>query len=362
MHSKPATPTGFSYVLFMTAIILISAVGFVASDIYLPALPSIALYFHKSSLQVQLTMTVFLLSMALSQVAIGALSDRWGRKKILGLTILIFIFSSAGCYLSTTLNELIFFRFWNGIGAACGLSIGYAIVADVYDVQNAARSLSIAIPLVAFSPAVAPIVGGYIDEHSDWRYIFLSLVGYGIFILLLLLTPVIPKLSRPVKTLSNQSDTALKRILKDKKFLGYALCMMNSNASYFSFLAISPFLLRSFGYSATQVGYAFCLSSFPYIGASFLGRRLSFNFTNLQLIALGLFFNLMGALCMVGFAYSHWAHMASILVPVFIITIGNGFLMPFSFSPICVMSSRDIDPTRTSALSGLNGKSCVSKL
>lgn len=130
------------YFCFMVTIIIIAAIGFFASDIYLPSLPSIALYFKQNALQVQLTMSVFLLTMAFFQVLIGALSDKLGRKQVLFFAISIFIFSSLGCYKSHSLNELILFRFFQGIGAASGLCIGQAIIADLFGPIQSARSLS----------------------------------------------------------------------------------------------------------------------------------------------------------------------------------------------------------------------------
>ena len=227
---------------FMVTIIIIAAIGFFASDIYLPSLPSIAQYFHESSLKVQLTMSVFLLTMAIFQVFNGILSDKYGRKKILFILILIFIFASLGCYQSHSLNELILFRFFQGMGAACGLSIGQAIIADLYGPTQSAKPLSIVIPLVAFSPAIAPILGGLIEEYSNWRNIFLFLVGYGVLVLIFLITPIIPKITRvtPIRT-GNQGN--ILQIIKNKQYIGYALFMMTSNACYFAFLAASPFLL-----------------------------------------------------------------------------------------------------------------------
>ena len=321
------------YFLFMTTIIIIAAIGFFASDIYLPSLPFIAQYFHESALKVQLTMSVFLLSMALFQVFTGALSDKYGRKKILFFSLSLFVLASLACFQSQSLNQLILSRFFQGIGAACGLSVGQAIVADLFGPTHSAKPLSIMIPLVAFSPAIAPILGGIIEEHSNWRYIFLFLAFYGIISLLLLLTPIIPKIPVIKKQELNQkekSNSALLSILKNKKFFGFSLFMMNSNACYFAFLAASPFILKSFGYTPTQVGYAFCAASFPYMFASFLGRKLTYSFSFLQIIFIGLLVDLFGVGTMIFFATSHWPNMGSVLIPVFFISIGNGLIMPYS--------------------------------
>ncbi len=319
------------YIFFVSLVIFIAAIGFVASDIYLPSLPSIASYFQAPASQVQLTMTTFLLSTAFSQVLIGALSDRYGRRLILAIAILVFMGASLGCYFAGSLSALIAFRALQGMGAACGLSIGYALIPDVCDEKLAAKTFSIVIPLVAFSPAIAPILGGYIEENLNWQSIFLVLFGYGAIVLILLISPIMPRPKKADKKVKKESSLpAVTTMLRDKRFLGYTLFMMNSNALYFAFLAATPFVLSTFGNSPTEVGYAFCFASFPYMGASLLGRRLSSKLNNLQIIAIGLGFNFLGGLCMLGFAISHYPHMISILLPIFFITIGNGLLMPFS--------------------------------
>jgi MFS transporter, DHA1 family, multidrug resistance protein len=160
---------------FMATIIPIAAIGFFASDIYLPSFLPLEITFNNSNLDVQLTMSIFLIAMAISQVFIGTLSDKIGRKPVLLCFLFIFIVASFGCFHAQSLNELIFFRFVQGIGAASGMTISQAIVSDLYGPVHSAKPLSIIIPLVAFSPAIAPILGGFIEEMSNWKNIFFFL-------------------------------------------------------------------------------------------------------------------------------------------------------------------------------------------
>ncbi|KAB8029201.1 multidrug effflux MFS transporter [Fluviispira multicolorata] len=321
-------------VFFVSCIIFICAIGFVASDIYLPSLPAIADYFKKDAAYVQLTMSLFLLTMAVFQIFSGSLSDKYGRKKVLFICILIFIISSVGCFYAASINELIFYRCLQAIGACAGMSIGQAMVADTYGAKETGRILSITIPLVAFSPAIAPVLGGYVEMLFDWRAIFLLLVVYGFIILIMLLTPIIPNKAKYKENLQIKKAAfdvkIFIKMLKDKKFFGFALFMMTSNATYFSFLAGAPFLLKKFGYSPSAVGYAFCLASFPYMFASLLGRRLSLTRSSLQIIFLGLLLSAMGGILFLFMYFSAWQHMLGLMIPIFVITIGNGLLMPFS--------------------------------
>ncbi len=315
---------------FIGSIIFICAIGFVSSDIYLPSLPAIAEYYHKDAAWAQSTMSVFFITMAIFQIFSGSLSDKFGRKKILIICMVIFIISSFGCYISSSIYELILFRIFQAIGACSGMSIGQAIVSDLFNSKEMGRILSITIPLVALSPAIAPVLGGHIETQFKWQTNFLLLVGYGIVIIAILLSSIIPKLNEKSKSNSVFEFKLFLKIFLDKKFFGYALFMMSSNATYFSFVAASPFLLKKFGYSPSAVGYALCAASFPYMLASFLGRKLSLKNTSLRIIFMGICFNVFGGFLFIPMFILNWNHMLTLMIPVFIITIGNGLLMPFS--------------------------------
>ncbi|APJ02968.1 multidrug effflux MFS transporter [Silvanigrella aquatica] len=317
-------------ILFVTSIIIICAIGFIGSDIYLPSLPAIAEFYNKDAIWSQSTMTVFLITMAIFQIFSGSLSDRFGRKRVLFICMIIFMLASVGCFFSSSIYELLFFRILQAIGACGGMSIGQAIVADLFNAQDMARILSITIPLVAFSPAIAPVLGGHIQTHFNWQSNFLVLAIYGGIIIFILMTPIIPNIKN--KTIKNSTFdfAAFLKIIFDKRFFGYALFMMASNATYFSFVAACPFLLNKFGYSPATVGYAFCAASFPYMFASFLGRKLSFSMTSNQIIFTGISVNIIGGLALLIMYLFNWQHLLALMIPVFIITIGNGLLMPFS--------------------------------
>jgi MFS transporter, DHA1 family, multidrug resistance protein len=156
------------------------------------------------------------------------------------------------------------------------------------------------------------------------------------------LTPIIPKLNaQKAQVKLAEGKENIFQILKNKHFIGFALCMMNSNACYFAFLAAAPFLLKQFGYTPTQVGYAFCASSFPYMFGSFFGRKLSKRHSYLQIILLGLMFDALGVVTMILLSAIHWQHMLAIMIPVFLISIGNGFIMPYSSASAIALSPKN---------------------
>jgi DHA1 family bicyclomycin/chloramphenicol resistance-like MFS transporter len=177
-------------------------------------------------------------------------------------------------------------------------------------------------------------------------------MAYGIFILIILSTTIIP--NSEIKNQEKNSAPFQMRffweIIFNKNFLGYASFMMASNATYFSFVATAPFLFKKFGYSGPMVGYSLCAASFPYMFSSFLGRKLSLQRTNLQIIFIGITLNVLGGLVLTSLFFLNWQHLLALMIPVFIITIGNGLLMPF-----CSANAIALFPQSAGLVTGILG-------
>lgn len=336
----------------ISSIIIICAIGFFSSDIYIPIMPKIAAYFHETPSMVQYTMSAFLLGMAIFQIPIGFLGDKYGKKNILLLFILVFIAASYGCYLAKNLEALILFRFLQSIGACAGISIGQALIVDFFHSKERPGVFSIVVPLVAFSPAIAPLLGAKIDEMFSWREIFLFLIFYGIVCSILLWSPIFSKKNQIQHSIKDKDTTFAENDFakpflekgshfdkwtfpsqsKKIKFCAYATFMMASNATYFAFLASSPFVLNTMGYSPFVVSLAICASSFPYILSSLFSKKISHKFNSDQIIGFGLCGNALGVFFLWMAQSSHWNHVGALMIPVFVVSVGNGLVMPFSSS------------------------------
>jgi DHA1 family bicyclomycin/chloramphenicol resistance-like MFS transporter len=152
-------------------------------DTYLPAFPDIQASLNASPLEVQQTLTVYMLSFGAMILWHGALSDALGRRNIILASLAVFAVASLGCASAHSVEYLWAFRILQGVSAGAGVVIGRAIIRDLYSGAQAARLLSLVTMIFSVAPAIAPILGGWIVKLSGWRTIFLVLFAYTVLLL-----------------------------------------------------------------------------------------------------------------------------------------------------------------------------------
>ncbi|MEJ2632287.1 MAG: MFS transporter [Acidihalobacter sp.] len=174
---KPDTKPQF--VVFIAAMVMMSMIGIFSSDIYLPSMPYMASYFGVDYGVIQKTITVYLVGLAVFQLFYGPISDHFGRRRVLIAGLTIYIAASLGCVLSSSVTQLLLFRFFQAVGACAGLVMGRTIVTDMFDKSESPHVFSIVLPFVAMSPAIAPVIGGHVQELLGWRFVMAFTVLFG---------------------------------------------------------------------------------------------------------------------------------------------------------------------------------------
>lgn len=314
-----------------TLLVLLVAFGPASTDLYLPALPSIARAFGTGSGAAQLTLSVFLLGFAFAMLAHGPLSDRFGRRPVLIGALLVYLAASLACALAPSMDLLILARFLQAIGACAGAVIGRAIVRDVYRPQEAARVMSFLAMAMAVAPALAPILGGWLTAHFGWQSAFLALLVFGsvAFAGVLLVLPETnlqpdPHAIRPLGLLSNY-----RQLLADPRFRGYVLVIAGSYGGLFAYISGSSFaLIDGLGLPPDIYGYCFSAAVLGFMSGSFGSGRVTTRLGIDRTIALGNAFQLAGGLAGLGLALAGVFSIASVVAPAALFFLGSGFALP----------------------------------
>lgn len=216
----------------------LTAFGPLVTDMYLPALPAMTECFHTSMPMVQLGLTFSMIGLAAGQLLFGPLSDKYGRRPLLLVSMTVFILSTIGCIFSPTIHWFVALRLLQGIGASGGIVISRSVAADKFSGRELAKAMAIIGAINGIAPVAAPVAGGFFTDIIGWQGIFIILLCIGF---ILLAAEVAYRETLPT---ARRSDEGLKRlalnfgkVLGNKKFLFYVL-QFDAPAECFS--ATSP--------------------------------------------------------------------------------------------------------------------------
>lgn len=259
---------------------LLSAIGPFAIDMYLPALPSIGADLGSSPFAVQMSLLIFFLSMGFGQLAVGPLSDMYGRKAPLYAGLAVFAIGSVGSALAPTIESLIAFRFLQGLGASAGMVVPRAVVRDLHTGTEAARLMSLLMLVFSISPILAPLTGSFIIAAAGWRWVFWTVLlaaGLAAFLLMAL------RETRPPEERAGSSLHSAMRgyayLLRDWNFVGLTLIGGFGISSFFVYLANSPFvLIGHYGLSPSLYSVFFSINAVAFFAVSQLTGTLTERF------------------------------------------------------------------------------------
>ncbi|MFU0930689.1 multidrug effflux MFS transporter [Kluyvera cryocrescens] len=266
---------------------LLTAIGPLCTDFYLPALPEITDQLQATGTQTQFSLTAALIGLGLGQLFFGPLSDRIGRKKPLALSLLLFIFSSAMCAMTQDIHLLIFWRFVQGFAGAGGSVLSRSIARDRYQGAMLTQFFALLMTVNGIAPVISPVIGGYIITAFNWRILFWAMAGIGV--VLLLLSVVVLHETLPAKSATAHEPRAKTPVLKNRRLLRYCLIQAFMMAGLFSYIGSSSFVIQSeYGMSAMQFSLLFGLNGIGLIIAALIFSRLSHRIAAETLLRRGL--------------------------------------------------------------------------
>jgi Bcr/CflA subfamily drug resistance transporter len=310
---------------------LIVSVSIFCRDMTIPSLPAIASSLHTSEGLAQTSLTICLAGVGLSQLFYGPLSDAYGRKKILltGFTICLMGNIASGVAASDSI--FLISRFLAGIGAGAGTVIARAMARDMFQKSQLTKVLSYLSMSTTVSPAIAPLLGGYLQSYLGWRYVFLLLsiiTLFSIITIFLFITetnnnePIVNGINWK-KTLDNYFN-----LIIDPWFLGYSLISALSFTTGIIYYIVSPFIFqREVGISPDQNGWIYILVAISYFLGSFITSKVTEIIADEKIILIGIHCCAISAVCMVILGISYH-NLLSIIIPISFSIIGCGIITP----------------------------------
>ncbi|WP_422692686.1 multidrug effflux MFS transporter [Comamonas endophytica] len=278
MHSNasPTRPTFGAPFLFLLA--MITALDAMAIDMYLPAFPSVARELGASAGQIQQTLSIFLVGLALGQGLYGPLLDRFGRRWPLLIGLSIFVLGSLIAALAPTVEWLLAARFLQALGAAAGLVAPRAIVSDVCTVQESARVFSVLMQVMMIAPILAPVAGSWLLTHGGWRMVFWTLAVVGALGTAWSLRAIPETLARERRAPLHPGAIAraYAQQCRDAGFMAYTLAGGFILGALFVYISVSPFvLIEHFGMTPAHFSYFFAANAVGIVAAGQLSLWLT---------------------------------------------------------------------------------------
>lgn len=275
------TSYGHNYLLYLYVFLgALAAFPPLVTDMYLPALPAMASYFSASPSVIQTGLAMCILGLAAGQLMFGPLSDKYGRKRVLGAALALFLISTIACIYSPSIQWFNLYRFFQGLGGAGGVVLSRSVATDCYSGRELGRTLAIIGAINGIAPVTAPVIGGLFAEAIGWKGIFWILFGIGC----LLLAMYLPfRESHPIELRHKGGFGSLIKqsaiILKKRSYVTYVIMFGLTNGVLFGYISSASFILQNdFGLSEMMFGIVFAINSLAIAS----GSMVSLKFKNLS--------------------------------------------------------------------------------
>ena len=267
---------------------VLSAFGPFVVDLYLPSLPQLAQFFDTTTSMTQLTLTTAMIGLAVGQLLLGPMSDKFGRKIPLIISLLIYIISTILLIFSPNIETMIVLRAVQGLSSAGSVVISRAVATDLYRGREMTRFFGLLMMINGIAPIISPILGSLLLEYIGWKGVFFFLAIIGIVVLLFCLrlkeSLIIEK---RLKGSVLSTFFTFGKIIKNRLFMSYVGIESFLLAAMFAYISASPFILQSFyGLSAFTFSFCFGANGAALVMGANIGGKLS-NRTALSFGVLG---------------------------------------------------------------------------
>lgn len=310
---------------------LLTAIGPLSIDLYLPAFPQIARGLHTTVARVVLSLSSFFVGISAGQLLYGPLLERFGRKKPLYAGLSLYLIASVVCAFVASVDALILFRFLQALGGCVGMVAARAVVRDLFDGPDLAKVFSTLMLVVAVSPIVAPTAGGYVAAAFGWRATFFVLAGMAL-VMLAGVHFVLPESKGPDPAFSLKPRPILALfggILGHPQFYTYALAGAVSYAGLYAYVSGAPYVfMERFGVNETQFGWIFAFIAMGLIGASQLNTVLLGRYSSERITRTASLVQSLLGVALVGLTLLGWLGLFGTVLLIFLFLGCQGLVFP----------------------------------
>ncbi len=317
--------------VFATLLAALAMLGPFSIDTYMPSFPAIGRSLAASTFELQWTISAFLATFALMSLFHGAISDSYGRRPVILVNLALFVIASVGCALAAAFHQLLWFRALQGLAAGAGIIVGRAMIRDSFAGDDAQRMMSTVTMIFGLAPAIAPIVGGWLQAAFGWRAVFVFLALYPA-VLLVACYRLLPETLPPS---ARQPFVARVLMANYAKLLGNTRLILLSSAiafnfcAFFLYIAAAPVIIYQWlGLGETEFAWLFIPGIGGIVIGAFLSGRLAGRLSRTQTLRLGYAVMFAAVVCNVAYHAVAAPTLPWTVLCVMFYTLGMAIAMP----------------------------------
>src|SRR5580700_1368562 len=281
--------------IMLLLLVVMTGVAPISLYMLVPALPVLAATFGRDISIAQMTVSLYMVGIACSQIIMGPLSDKFGRRPVLLAGLGLMVVASAACIFAESLPQLIAARFLQALGGATGMVVSRAIIRDLYSRERIGAMISLVIAVMMIAQMLSPLTGGLLETAFGWRSIFYVITAVSLAIAVAIAV-TLPETRRDrLETGGFRGDVG--NLLKSRAFIGYVLCQVLASQIIFTFAGGGPYIVvTQMGRTGAEYGAWFATTGFAYLVGNLFCVRFAPRHSLEKLIWFGLALQLAGSL------------------------------------------------------------------
>lgn len=343
-----------AHVRFVLVLGALGAFGPLSMDMYLPSLPSLTRDLQTTTSMAQLSITACLIGLAVGQIILGPLSDKFGRKLPLLAGLITFTLTSFLCSITTSIGLFLVLRLLQGMAGAAGMVISRAIARDLYSGTKLTKFFSMLMAINGIFPILAPILGGFVLRFTSWHGVFVVLyvIGFLLFIGALTCIPETLPIEKRISGGIGATVSAMGNIFRDTRFVGYALVLGLVMGAMFCYISASSFVLQDM-FSVSPQGFSlfFATNGLGIVLMSQLTGLLAGRVDARKILRTGIYIATIGSVALFASLLFEPPHLIAVMIPLFLVVPMVGLVNSTAFS--LAMQSQSKAAGSASAILGL---------